>query len=428
MRKGIVLTLMILLITGLTFSTTITFWTTEVESNRLERIKALAILFESVYDIKVEVVPVEENDLLKRIPIAKGSGTLPDVVEGGIEPMLLMGSEDLLHEELATEIINEFGDVYTGASRLLSAGEDTYYAVPFHAWVQGIWYRKDWFDDKGLSAPISWDEILNAAKELHDPDNGVYGLVLPKQADAYSEQAFTEIALANGARPIDLEGNITFDTPEMIEAFKFYKELGKYSKPGFTTVLDALNGYLTGEAAMIFYSTYIMDDIAVEEVQKGRINEYNPELVKNTGFANYMENTDRSSYGQVVALAVLANTDKEEAAKKFVKFLMTGNNYIYWLHMAPGGMNPTRRSIAENPDFLDNYVLERYGTEKIMEIISALENIVRFDFYKGHVLEEMSKISGAFIIGKAINNMFANDWTPEETAKWAQKEAEKLFD
>ncbi|TYB82697.1 MAG: extracellular solute-binding protein, partial [Kosmotoga sp.] len=280
----------------------------------------------------------------------------------------------------------------------------------------------------GLDDPIKWEDILDAAKELHDPDNGVYGLILPKQADAYCEHAFTEIALANGARPIDLEGNITFDTPEMIEAFRFYKELGKYSKPGYTTVLDALNGYLSEEAAMIFYSTYIMDDIAVEEVQKGRIDDYNPELVKNTGFANYMENTDRSSYGQVVALAILESTEQEEAAKKFVKFLMTGNNYIYWLHMAPGGMNPTRRSIAENPDFLDNYVLERYGTEKIMEIISALENIVRFDFYKGHVLEEMSKISGAFIIGKAINSMFANDWTPEETAEWAQREAEKLFD
>jgi len=194
----------------------------------------------------------------------------------------------------------------------------------------------------------------------------------------------------------------------MIEAFRFYKELGKYSKPGYTTVLDALKGYLAGEAPMIFYS-------------------FDPKLVENTGFANYMTNTEPSSYGQVVALGILEGTKNRIEAKEFVKFLMTGNNYIYWLHMAPGGMNPTRKSIAANPKFLENPVLERYGSEKIQEIISALENVVRFDFYEGHVITDMSKISGAFIIGKAINYMFANDWTPEETAAWAQKEAEKIL-
>ncbi|MBO8167415.1 MAG: carbohydrate ABC transporter substrate-binding protein [Kosmotoga sp.] len=427
MRKVLVIALLVILVASIAFTAKITFWTTEVESNRLQRIRTLATLFKIRYGVEVEVVPVEENDLLKQIPIAKASGTLPDVIEGGIEPMLLLGSEGLLAEKLATDIINEFGDVYTGASRLLSNGSGGYYAIPFHAWVQGIWYRKDMFDAKGLKAPIAWEDILKAAKELNDPDNGIYGIILPKKADAYAEQVFTEVALANGARPIDLEGNITFNTPEMIEAFRFYKELGKYSKPGYTTVLDALKGYLAGEAPMIFYSTYIMDDIAVEEVQRGRIDKFDPKLVENTGFANYMTNTEPSSYGQVVALGILEGTKNRIEAKEFVKFLMTGNNYIYWLHMAPGGMNPTRKSIAANPKFLENPVLERYGSEKIQEIISALENVVRFDFYEGHVITDMSKISGAFIIGKAINYMFANDWTPEETAAWAQKEAEKIL-
>lgn len=213
----------------------------------------------------------------------------------------------------------------------------------------------------------------------------------------------------------------------MIEVFRFYKELGKYSKPGFTTVLDALKGYLAGETGMIFYSTYIMDDIAVEEVQRGRIDKFDPKLVVNTGFANYMINIKPSSYGQVVALGILKTSKNSEEVKEFIKFLMDGSNYIYWLHMAPGGMNPTRKSTAADPAFLNNPVLERYGSEKIQEIIAALENVERFDFYEGHVLTEMSKISGNFIIGKAINLMFANDWTPEEAANWAQAEAEKIL-
>ena len=66
----------------------------------------------------------------------------------------------------------------------------------------------------------------------------------------------------------------------MIEAFRFYKELGKYSRPGFTGVPEALSSYLNNEAAMVFYSTYIMDDITVEEVQKELWNNLIQNLLK----------------------------------------------------------------------------------------------------------------------------------------------------
>jgi multiple sugar transport system substrate-binding protein len=405
----------------------ITFWTTEVESNRMARINALAQIFEAKTGIHVKVVPIQENDLLKQIPIAKESGTLPDLLEGGIEPVMLLGSEGLMDKNLATKIINDFGDIYQGASRLLSDGHGKYFAVPFHAWVQGIWYRKDWFAKQDLGDPISWHNILLAAKVLNNPKKGVYGLILPKKADNYTQQVFEEIALSNGARPIDENGNITFNTPQMIEAFRFYKTLGQYSKPGFTSVLDALKGYLSGQAAMIFYSTYIMDDIAIEDVQKSRINSFDPQLVVHTGFANKMINIYPSSYGQVVALGIINTSKNKDQVEKFIKFLMTGKNYIYWLHMAPGGMNPTRSSIAGTDEFLDNPVLKRYGKAKIEAIVAALDKVQRFEFVNGKVMTDVSKLAANFVIGKAINYMFANDWTPQQTAQWAQKEAEKVL-
>ncbi len=424
--KKLALIVIVLLVVSFAFAD-IVFWTTEVESNRMARINALAQIFEAKTGINVKVVPIQENDLLKQIPIAKQSGTLPDVLEGGIEPTMLLGSEGLMDEALATKIIKDFGDVYQGASRLLSNGHGGYFAVPFHAWVQGIWFRKDWFASQDLGDPISWHNILLAAKVLNNPKKGVYGLVLPKKADNYTQQVFEEIALSNGARPIDENGNITFNTPQMIESFRFYKTLGQYAKPGFTSVLDALKGYLSGQAAMIFYSTYIMDDIAIEDVQKSRINSFDPQLVIHTGFANEMINIDPSSYGQVVALGIVNTSKHKDQVEQFIKFLMTGKNYVYWLHMAPGGMNPTRSSIAGTSEFLDNPVLKRYGKAKIEAIVGALSKVQRFEFVNGKVMTDVSKLAANFVIGKAINYMFANNWTPQQTAQWAQKEAEKVL-
>lgn len=426
MRKLLAVFLVVLM-SALIFTQSITYWHTQVETDRQQRIRALAQIFQAQTGITVNLVPIEENEILEQIPRAVQAGTLPDVVEGGISPILLLGSQGFMDTKLNAKIIEDFGDVYTGVSRLMQAPDGGYYGVPLSAWVQGIWYKTNLFEEKNLGAPISWYNILTAAKTLHDPQNGFYGLILPKKADAYTEQVFTQVALSNGARPIDKEGNILFNTPEMIQAFAFYKELGKYSRPGFTAVPEALNAYLNNEAAMVFYSTYIMDDIAVEEVQKRTVENFDPKLVENTGFANMMMNIRPSSFGEVIGIGILNTSKNKDAAEKWVKFLMSGSNYIYFLHMAPGGMNPTRSSIAEMDEFMNNPVLERYGKEQITTIISALETVERFEFMEGEIIDEMTILSGNFVIGRAINQMFANDWTPEQTAQWAQKEAEKVL-
>jgi len=427
MVKKLTVVILAVLVSAMVFTQTITFWHTQVETDRQQRIRALAQIFEAQTGITVNLVPIEENEILEQIPRAVQAGTLPDVVEGGISPILLLGSQGFMDTELNAKIIEDFGDVYEGVSRLMQAPDGGYYGVPFHAWVQGIWYNANLFEERDLGAPTSWYNILTAAKALNDPANGFYGIILPKKADAYTEQVFSQIALSNGARPIDKDGNILFNTPEMIESFRFYKELGKYSRPGFTAVPEALNGYLNNEAAMVFYSTYIMDDIAVEEVQKQRVEQFDPKLVENTGFANFMVNIRPSSFGEVVGLGILNTSDNKDAVEQWVKFLMSGSNYIYWLHMAPGGMNPTRSSIAQMDEFLDNPVLERYGKDQITTIISALDTVERFEFMEGEIIGEMSVLSGNFVVGKAINRMFANDWTPQQTAQWAQEEAERLL-
>lgn len=249
--------------------------------------------------------------------------------------------------KLNAQIIEDFGDVYEGVARLMKAPDGGYYGIPFHAWVQGIWYKQNLFKERDLGAPTSWYNILTAAKALNNPEKGFYGVVLPKKADAYTEQVFSQVALSNGARPIDKEGNILFNTPEMIEAFRFYKELGKYSRPGFTGVPEALSSYLNNESAMVFYSTYIMDDITVEEVQKRTAEKFDPKLVENTGFANLMINTRPSSFGEVVGLGILKTSKNKDAAEQWVKFLMSGSNYVYWLHMAPGD-EPNKKFNSRN--------------------------------------------------------------------------------
>lgn len=81
MKKFIVL-MMTVLLSVVIFTQTITFWHTQVESDRQQRLRALAQIFEAQTGIKVNLVPIEENEILEQIPRAVQSGTLPDLVEG----------------------------------------------------------------------------------------------------------------------------------------------------------------------------------------------------------------------------------------------------------------------------------------------------------------------------------------------------------
>jgi len=35
-------------------------------------------------------------------------------------------------------------------------------------------YRKDVFESAGIGVPVTWDDVIEACKEIHDPDNERY--------------------------------------------------------------------------------------------------------------------------------------------------------------------------------------------------------------------------------------------------------------
>jgi len=190
--------------------------------------------------------------------------------------------------------------------------------------------------------------------------------------------------MSNNAALFDADKNLVFNSPEMKEAVEFYAGLAKFNPPGPQT-WRARDYYLQGKMAMFFYSTYIMDDLAMLEVAAGSLTgdnfgdlsgaEFDPELVKNTRIAPIMTNESPAGYGTVVALGFFQQDDpaKTAAARKFIEYLYTPNAYITFLHMAPGGMNPMLKEIASNPRFQNDPMglFKSYGPEKMAEIIDG---------------------------------------------------------
>jgi multiple sugar transport system substrate-binding protein len=420
------------------------FWTTETQSERVSTIQLLVDTFQALNpQLQITVVPVDENDVPKQVAASSAAGTLPALAEFGSELAIDFGSEGLLDMELTTDIIKAIGKskYYAGTLKLLeSPSRGLYYALPYHGWVQGIWYRSDWFKDAGLKAPDDWEAIEKAAKHFYQPGKNQYGILVGTKAEVYSEQCFTQIAISNKARLFDKDGNLVFNSPAMKEAIEYYANLAQYNPPGPQT-WRARDYYLQGKMAMFFYSTYIMDDLALQEAAAGSLTSKNfpeltgaafdPDLANKTGFASKIRHKQPSSYGVIVALALFNQKDeaKSQGARRFVDFLYEEDNYVTFLHMAPGGMNPVLKAIATSDKFMDDPsgLFARYGKEKMGEIISGLESIQRFGIVEGNLIEAYGTIFSQQIIPQMIYKITQEKMDVAKAMDWAEGEMRKAM-
>ena len=328
----------------------------------------------------------------------------------------LTGNELTDLEAVGEVIESKDGDYYDAVLKI-NTSEDgkSYIGVPVGGWVQGIWYNKTAFDEKGLAAPDTWENILAAAKAFHDPDNKKYGIALPTEEGPFSEQSFSQFALSIGANALDEEGNADFDSPEMIEALTFYKELYGYSIQGANGTTEVKDAIMNGSVPMGIYSTYILQDLI------------NADMMKDFSFS-LVKNKDSVSYGSVGMLAITNDLSNEErnAAISFVQFMTEPENNIEWLHMSPGGQQPVMPAVAEDPAYLENEVIQ--GFEALApDISAAFANISLFGIVDGKNFVKMGSITTSNVIGQAVYEITVNDQDPEAIAASTQAEIEEVI-
>lgn len=109
------------------------------------------------------------------------------------------------------------------------------YTLPISAESTLTFYRKDLFEKAGISMPASptYQEIMNFAAAIHDPENGIYGIGLRGQAGWGMNMAYISILVNTfGGRWFDENWKPTIDTKEWHEALTFYRDiLKKYGHP-----------------------------------------------------------------------------------------------------------------------------------------------------------------------------------------------------
>lgn len=411
----------------------IDFWSTETQPARLAVYEELAARFVATRPgVSIRITPVNEATAGLQLVEAASAGNLPDLARLGMERLPRLAAAGLLDTDAVNAVIDAVGrdDFRPGPLQMVSSPETgVVWAVPSDGWLQAIWYRRDVFETAGLSAPATWEQLDAACDTLAESGSIPYALALPSDPTSnYLHQVFEQIAIANNAWPFDAARTPSFATPVMIEALRFYTVLARCAPPAPLNVTAAADHYLRGESAMLFYSTYIMDDL-VEGVERSDGSITSPvsdDLAQRTGFTSSMAGPHgAAAYGQVVALALLRDADP--VAQEFATFLLT-EAYLDVLAMAPLGKIPVLESATDDWQSLSP-VFANYSPATLGHIINGYDTMRRWVLrpeYDNATRAAIGEIENRLLIPQAIIRILSGEMTPESAAGWLQGQAEAL--
>lgn len=139
------------------------------------------------------------------------------------------------------------------------------YAVPFHNSTPLLYINADHFKAAGLDPakpPQNWNELVEAAKKLTKREGEKiiqWGLNIPGNYD-YLGWMVTALTMSNGGRYYneDFPGEVYYDTPSMLGAVTFWRDLiekHKVTPPGVVAGPAVTTSFLAGQSSMILLST-----------------------------------------------------------------------------------------------------------------------------------------------------------------------------
>ena len=411
----------------------ILFWTTEIEKDRLNVQNEIGRDFAAKTGIGVRVIPVEENLLAERVTAAFAARSLPDVIFHPIDFTVGWLEAGILDAAAATKTIERLGKETFAAGPLnLVRTPGGYGAVPTDGWGQLLLYRKDLFQKKNLPPPDQWDRILEAARALHNPPL-LWGFeVATDPSQTYTQQVFEHFALSNNVRLVSEAGKVRLNTPEMVQTLEFYKALSKFGPPGNLYWLHTRMDYLSGRAAMIVWSPFILDELSglrkdqpvLPDIARGEPGF----LARNTGFVTTLRGPKGAAqYGQTNYLGITRDARKE-AAGKWVEFLLS-DGYLKWLGMAAEGKLPVRKGTQQHPNrFVEGWtglefgvttrakVSQYYGPDVAKAILEGVDRFDRWGFAEGKGAL-VSKIYGTKAIPEILKRFLDGELTAKEAAE-----------
>jgi multiple sugar transport system substrate-binding protein len=381
----------------------------------IEAIKPLIPEFEKETGIKVDLNVYPYPQILDKQQVALTSGNAGFDV-GMADPMYLsQWNNGGLLTDLAGLISdkNITNDEKLGLQDFMPqalkqmAKEKTQYALPVYAETTELFYNKEMLEKAGVAVPKTLDELMEAAKKLHDPKNGQYGIVLRGQrGNGLNIFIWTGIYRSFGGQFLKNNEN-DFNSEAGIAATKWYGDiLTNYGPPGASSIgwQEALDTFSQGKAAfMIDASTFAGP---LEDKTKSKV-------AGKVGYAALPEGPS-GSFPALAAWGMFIPKDskKQEAAWKFVQWALSPEVQL------KSALANNRSDVARQSVWNDAKYRELFGNwGEWADVTFNNINVASPDYRP--MIKNWTEVGDE--LGTLVSAVTSETSTPEEAMKKAQE-------
>jgi multiple sugar transport system substrate-binding protein len=292
-------------------------------------------------EITFQNVPAEESN--EKLTAQVAGGNPPDAAFVDASTVAAFASRKAV---VPLDNYIERGDVvdpddYVDAFKTFTTYEDSLYGLPFDGESTALFYRTDLFEDAGIDAPpTTWDEFQQDAQKLTDPAKKRYGIAMFAPESAYYWYPWLWQA---GGELVDGDGAPAFNGDEGKKAAEYYVGLTQYAPPDYlnSNSYDGRVAFAQGQVGMYVAGAWFAGTLSSEF----------PKIEGKWATAPLPEGD--AGCGTTIAgdALVVFDTEKADAAWKWIEFLSEPENMATWTYKAEGStLLPPRKSLLESPD------------------------------------------------------------------------------
>ena len=216
-------------------------------------------------EASVDHLTVPYGDDTAKLVAGHPAGDVPDVTWAYSDFLFSFGLEGIASN--VSGLIDAIGrERFMGGALNGIQVDGQFYSVPFVGFPFFIYYRKDLYEKLGLNPPATHEELLHNIEACHNPPD-IYGYQLTNQA--ISDVWNLKTAMwTHGAYFFDENDNLALDRPETIDAWNFYKELGKWSPTGSMAQSDLESRalYVDGKVAHMMTTTSLSANFTPDNI------------------------------------------------------------------------------------------------------------------------------------------------------------------
>lgn len=301
------------------------------------------------------------------------------------------------------------------------------YGVPSQTTPELMFYRRDWFAEAGLAPPTTTQAVLDAAKVLHDPRHGRYGVAWNAARGTALGHTFI-MTCADFGQPIvnlpEIAGGFdadhldrddirpTIDTEGGREAAEYLLSLLDYSPPDILSMswYERVRPYAAGKIAMAYGYTLLAPYFELDPSSPA---------YDNTGYLPHPHGPNGAPIAPVggYIFCIPSNLAQERVAETVEALTAFTSPESQKLYVQNGSRTAPRYSVGADP--------EVRRLSPIFETVDQMSWRDELQFWPRPPVPQISDIIQ--ICGHEIHDMLRGVHSPREALARAQARAEQAM-